>query len=338
MNAVRVSPVSNQKREAVVTAAVIIAPETIEMRRRALPEMGPAQVLVRLEGCGVCASNLPVWEGREWFDYPFEPGAPGHEGWGIVEAVGAEVNEFKPGDRVGMLSYHAFASHDVADVSAVVRLPEGWQDVPFPAEPLGCAINAFARSDIRPEHTVAIVGIGFFGALLTQLAADSGASVIALSRREFALDLARGAGAAETVSAGDYWQAVEQIKSLTGGEGCDRVIEATGHQEPLNLAAEITRIRGRLVIAGYHQGPRQVNMQQWNWRGLDVINAHERAPEKYTAGMKAAVAAVEAGRLDPVPLITHSFALQELPQAFAMMQERPRGFLKAIVTTGHLPS
>ena len=75
------------------------------------------------------------------------------------------------------------------------------------------------------------------------------------------------------------------VKELTGGAFCDRVIEAVGKQWPLDLAAELTRERGRLIVAGYHQdGPRQVNMQLWNWRGLDVINAHERDPEVYMRG------------------------------------------------------
>ena len=64
---------------------------------------------------------------------------------------------------------------------------------------------------------------------------------------------------------------------LTGGRFCDVVIEAVGKQWPLDLAAELAGERGRLIIAGYHQdGLRQVNMQLWNWRGLDVINAHQR--------------------------------------------------------------
>jgi hypothetical protein len=98
------------------------------------------------------------------------------------------------------------------------------------------------------------------------------------------------------------------VKELTGGAFCDRVIEAVGKQWPLDLSAELTRERGRLIIAGYHQdGPRQVNMQLWNWRGLDVINAHERDPEVYLAGIRAAVAAVTSGRLDPRPLYTHVY-------------------------------
>jgi threonine dehydrogenase-like Zn-dependent dehydrogenase len=111
------------------------------------------------------------------------------------------------------------------------------------------------------------------------------------------------------------------------------VIEATGEQWPLDLAAELTRERGRLVIAGYHQGgPRQINMQLWNWRGLDVINAHERDPRIYVAGMREAVDAVARGRLDPAPLYTHTFSLDQIDQAMKMARSRPDGFLKALIT------
>ena len=123
------------------------------------------------------------------------------------------------------------------------------------------------------------------------------------------------------------------MKKLTEGQGCDCVIEAVGAQWPLDLASELTRERGRLVIAGYHQdGPRQVNMQLWNWRGLDVINAHERDPKVYVEGVQAAVEMVASGRLDPTPLYTHRFALDRIPDAFNAMKERPQNFMKALVS------
>jgi threonine dehydrogenase-like Zn-dependent dehydrogenase len=123
------------------------------------------------------------------------------------------------------------------------------------------------------------------------------------------------------------------VVELTCGRLCDLVIEATGEQWPLDLAAELTRERGRLVIAGYHQGgPRQINMQLWNWRGLDVINAHERDPRIYVAGMREAVDAVARGRLDPAPLYTHTFSLDQIDQAMKMARSRPDGFLKALIT------
>jgi threonine dehydrogenase-like Zn-dependent dehydrogenase len=85
------------------------------------------------------------------------------------------------------------------------------------------------------------------------------------------------------------------------------------------------------VIAGYHQdGPRQVDMQQWNWRGLDAINAHERDLAVVARGMQEAMAAVAYGVLDPTPFITHSVPLAELGRAFELMRERPDGFMKAV--------
>ena len=122
-------------------------------------------------------------------------------GPGRIEIHDGVVAEPGPGqvrirlEGCGALSYHAYATHDIAEADAVVVLPDALRGRPFPAEPLGCAMNIFARSGIRSGDTVAIVGIGFLGALLTQLATAAGARVIAIGRRAFALDLARQTGA-----------------------------------------------------------------------------------------------------------------------------------------------
>lgn len=321
--------------EPVMRAAVLAGPGEIRLDEVALPEPGPGQVRVRLEGCGVCASNLTPWEGPEWMTFPTEPGALGHEGWGVIDAVGEGVQGLALGDRVAALSHKSYAEWDIADQGAVVKLPETLAGKPFPGEPLGCAMNIFRRADIHAGQTVAIVGIGFLGAILTRLATDAGARVIAVSRRRFSLDVAREYGAAEVVPMDDHWKIIERVSELTGGVFCDRVIEAVGKQWPLDLAAELTRERGKLVIAGYHQdGPRQVNMQLWNWRGLDVINAHERDPEVYAQGIRDAVEAVASGRLDPSSLYTHSYPLERLDEALNATRDRPDGFLKALVTFG----
>jgi threonine dehydrogenase-like Zn-dependent dehydrogenase len=304
----------------------------VEVEHLVIPEPGLGEVRLRLQGSGVCGSNLPLWEGRPWFQYPTTPGAPGHEGWGVVDATGAGVSDLTIGQRVAALSYKAYAEFDIASAAAVVPLPESLSDTPFPGEPLGCAMNVFRRSDIEPGQTVVVIGIGFLGALLTRLASYAGARVIAISRRAFALDLAREMGADVTIPMENHDEIVQQVRQLTGGEGADRVIEVIGMQWPLDLAGELTRVRGRLMIAGYHQdAPRQVNMQLWNWRGLDVINAHEREPAVYVEGIQLAVDAVANGVLDPTPLYTHSYDLDQLDQAFEMMKNRPDGFLKALV-------
>jgi NADPH:quinone reductase len=106
-----------------------------------------------------------------------------------------------------------------------------------------------------------------------------------------------------------------------------------GKQSPLDLSAELCAERGRLVIAGYHQdGPRQVNMWLWNWRGLDVVNAHERDPQVYVEGMRLGVEAARSGSIDPWMLITNSYSLGDLGKALNDTRDRPDGFIKAVVT------
>jgi len=315
-------------------AAVLIAAGKLKIEEVPLPEPGPGQVRVCLEGSGVCASNLTPWEGPEWMQFPTEPGALGHEGWGVVDRVGEGVSDFEPGKRVAGLSGHAYAQYDVANASDLVKLPEALGDLDLPLEPFGCAFNIFRRGDIQAGQTVAIVGIGFLGAILAKLASDAGARVIAISRRHESLDLARRMGAAETIPMDDHWQIISQMRELTGGRFCDRVIEAVGKQWPLDLAAELTHEGGRLIIAGYHQdGPRQVNMQLWNWRGFDVANAHERDPAVAVRGMREAVEAIENGLIDPNMLITHRYPLERLGEALDAARDRPDGFVKAVVLT-----
>jgi threonine dehydrogenase-like Zn-dependent dehydrogenase len=314
-------------------ASVITSPGRAALQQVARPEPGAGQLLLRLEGSGVCASSLPLWEGREWFDYPQPAGAPGHEGWGRVAAVGEGVQGVAVGDRVAALTYRAHAEYDIADAAAVVPLPASLADAAMPGEPLGCAVNIFRRSVIRAGQTVAIVGIGFLGAILTRLAARADARVIAISRRPFALEVARAMGAAHTIAMDDHGRIVEEVRRLTAGAMCERVIEAVGLQWPLDLAGEITGERGRLVIAGYHQdGKREVNLQMWNWRGIDVINAHERDPRAYVQGIREAVDLMAAGVLDPAPLFTHRLPLDRLGEALELTRTRPDGFMKAVVT------
>jgi threonine dehydrogenase-like Zn-dependent dehydrogenase len=319
--------------QARMQAAVITGPGEARVERVPLPEPAPREVRVRLEGCGICGSNLAPWEGRPWFRYPFAPGAPGHEGWGVVDAVGPDVTRAKTGDRVAFLSYHAFSEYDIASEEAVVKLPAAIDHKLFPGEALGCAVNVFRRSDIQRGQMVAIIGIGFLGALLTVLAAKAGANVIAISRRACALEVAKHFGAQAVIPLNDHHAIIDRVMKLTSGTGCARVIEAVGQQWPLDLAGEITQERGKLIIAGYHQdGPRQVNMQLWNWRGLDVINAHERDPRRYVEGIREAAEAVSKNEFDPTPLFTHRFTLGDFTEAFNTMRARPEGFLKGVIT------
>ena len=315
-----------------MNAAVLLAAGKLKIEQVPIPEPGPGQVRIRLQGCGVCASNLTPWAGPGWMEFPTQPGALGHEGWGVVDAVGDDVDGLQIGDRVGFLSGKAYAGYDLADAAQVVKLPDAVGGLDVPLEPFGCGFNIFRRSDIRSGQTVAIIGIGFLGAILTRLSSAAGARVVAISRRRESLDLARRMGASETIPMHDHWKIIERVRDLTDGMFCDRVIEAVGKQWPLDLAAELTCEGGRLIIAGYHQdGPRQVNMQLWNWRGFDVVNAHERDPQVALQGMREAVDAIETRRLDPRDLITHRYPLDRLGDALDATRDRPGNFVKAVV-------
>ena len=279
---------------ATMEAAVIARSRVARLTRTPVPEPRAGEVLVRIEGCGVCASNLPLWEGRPWFSYPLAPGAPGHEGWGVVEQVGNTPATPAAGPRVAFLSERAFAQYAVAPAEHCVPIPDG----PFPGEPVACAVNILRRSDVRPGVRVAVVGVGFLGSLVLMVGERLGIEMVPVRRDS-------------------------QVRGPF-----ERVIECAGTQEALDRASSLVGERGRLVIAGYHQdGPRRVDMQSWNWRAIDVVNAHERDPRVYAETMREAV---ELG-LDVEPLLTHRFPLARLGDAFEAARTRPPGFVMAWV-------
>lgn len=314
--------------------ATLVQPKRFDIAARDVRSPGAGEVLIAVDGCGVCASNLGPWTGVQGVRYPLEPGAPGHEVYGRIAAVGAGVDGLAPGDAVTALSYNGFAAYDIARADAVVRLPPTLAGRAVPGEPVACAVNVVGRAGVQPSDTVVVLGVGFLGALVLALVCGAGnAHVIAVSRRSTGREVAERMGADDAISYED--DIAGRVAEATSGRMADVVIEATGQQQPLDLAAELVRIRGRLVIAGYHQdGVRTVNLQLWNWRGLDVINAHERDTAVYSRGMREGVRLLESGLLELDPLLSHRFPLAEINRAFQAMEARPDGFVKAIVVPG----
>jgi NADPH:quinone reductase len=314
-------------------ASIFTGAEDVALGRVPRPPVGPGQVRIHVEGSGVCASSLPVWEGRPWFSYPAAPGEPGHEGWGIVDEIGDGVEPALLGSRVAFLSTHAFAEWDVADAAAIAEIPPGLSGRVCPGEALACAVNAFDRARVVPGDVVAVVGVGFLGAAIVALAAHAGATVVAFSRRPFARSRAIDLGAAEARDLGDD-EGARHALAAAGRDGlADVVFEAGGVQATLDLASTLCRTSGRLVIAGYHQdGLRSVDLSLWNWRGLDIVNAHEREPSRYVTGMRRAFGLVQRGVLDLDALCTHRVGLDDVATAFGWIRDRPDGFLKAVVT------
>lgn len=313
-------------------AARIVGPGELRFEVVPPPEPTPRQIRFRVEGCGVGSASLAAWLGRGAHRYPLRPGQAGCEAWGVVDAIGKEVRNVCEGDRIAAISDFSFAEFDVAEADAVLRLPAGLSGVPFPGRALGGALRVIERSQLGVGETVAVVGVGFLGALLVRLATLGGAQVIALSRRPFSLALGREMGATWTVDLRDPERALAEVNELTQGELCDAVLEATAQQAALTLAARLVAERGKLVIAGCHSdGKREVDLDLWGKRGLDVLNPHDARLDAQLAGMKAAIETIESEQLDPRPLYTHTYGLQDLARALDTAHERPLGFIKALI-------
>lgn len=262
-------------------AMAITGPRRADPVRAVTRPPGPGEVRVRVEGCGVCGSSLPVWEGRPWFEYPLAVGAPGHEVRGRLD----------DGTRVACLTQQGYAEEVVVDEATLVAIPEGG---PFPAEALACAVNVVSRARIGETDRVAIVGMGFLGSAVAQLVPR-------------AIQVRR-----DTPVIGEF----------------ERVIECAGTQSALDTASRLVATGGVLVVAGFHQdGPRTVDMQSWNWRGIDVVNAHERDRSVVVECMREAA----AGIFDLDRLVTHRLPLARLADAFELARTRPPGFVKAVV-------
>lgn len=313
-------------------AACIVAPRYTEIRDLPIPQPQVDEVLVKVRGCGVCSSSIPIWEGRPWFSYPLKPGAPGHEGWGEIVECKAKQKALLPGMHVALLTQNCFSEYVVAKPAECCPLPEQVSHLSFPGEAFACAFNIWERSAVRPKDTLAVVGMGFIGLVLVRLAAMRGVRCIALSRSSESLRQAERLGATSTIRYMDRLSAASEVNDLTQGVLCNCVIEAGGYQSTLDLAGDLVCEGGRLVIAGYHQdGLRQVPLQTWNWKALEIINAHERDPRVYLHGLHSALTTILEGSLQVGDFITHTFLPDQLDAAFSTLVQRPTGFIKGVI-------
>ena len=310
--------------------AVLRAPRGFEVLEEPVPQIEPDEVLVRVAACGVCTSELDMWEGKSGNE--IFPRFPGHEVSGIVEKVGEDVKSFRPGDPVGVwVTSRGFAEY--VAVKAEYCLPAG--DVPLEqalAEPLACAVNTVEMADLSLGDDIVIIGAGFMGNLVQKLAALRGPRhLIVADMREDALERARQLGASQVVNTTKESLA-EVVKDLTEGKGADASFEVTGAQAPLTMLGEITRMSGKVVIVGYHQGGlRQIPLAYWNWMAFQIVNAHFREISTIMRGMHIGMRLLTSGRLRLDGLVTHTYSLPEINQAFQTAYEKPTGFVKSTV-------
>lgn len=247
--------------------ARLVAPRTFEIFSEEMRPPDFGHVVVRVISNGVCASESHAWE-DQLPDYPVDMG---HEPVGRIEILGPGVGGLEIGDRVTGRFGPSFARFALVDAEDIVAVPTDVSTDNGMAEPLGCVVEALRRTPAGLGDRVAVVGAGYMGLILIELLTTTGyGEVVALDTRGEALSFAleMGASAAESPTEPERAEA----------DAFDVVFEASGTQAGLDTASSLVREHGVLSILGFHQGGRRtVDMELWNWKSIDVVNAHVRS-------------------------------------------------------------
>jgi alcohol dehydrogenase/propanol-preferring alcohol dehydrogenase len=260
----------------------------LELVERDVPAPGAGQVLIKVQACGICHSDSltkdGLWPGLQY------PRVPGHEVAGVIDAVGAGVEGWKAGDRVGVgwhgghcghcaacrrghfvvcekaqvpgISYDGgYADYLVAPVEALARMPDDLNDVD--AAPLLCAgittFNALRNSGARAGDLVAVLGIGGLGHLGVQFARRMGFNTVAIARGEDKAPLAKQLGAHHYIDSRKQ-DVAEALKALGGA----KVILATVTSgDAMTATLGGLGLDGKLIILGVADKPIEVQPVQF---------------------------------------------------------------------------
>ncbi|MYN08600.1 zinc-dependent alcohol dehydrogenase family protein [Pseudoduganella aquatica] len=346
-------------------ALVYEGPGQPVLRDKPVPQVqAPTDAVVRITRTTICGTDLHILKG----DVPTcLPGTTlGHEGVGVIEAVGAAVCGFAPGDAVliscitscarceycrrGMYSHCAnggwILGHKIDGTQAeYVRIPHAdtsLYHVPANAEeaalvmlsdilPTGFECGVL-NGKVAPGSSVAIVGAGPVGlAALMTAQFYSPAQIIMVDIDPHRLELSRRFGASHTVRAVDR-AAVKAVLELTGGVGVDTAIEAVGVPATFELCADIVAPGGTVANVGVHGCKADLHLERlWSHN----ITITTRLVD--TAATPQLLRAVLAGRIDAAGLVSHRFRFSDILQAYSCFGEAAAsGALKVLISADHL--
>ncbi len=328
----------------------------IRVEEAARPEVGPGDLLVRASACGICSGDIMPWYIRRK-----APLVLGHEPVGVVEEAGADVRDFRPGDRVfvhhhapcfqcaacrrgeyvqcptwratnlrpgGMAEYFLVGAANLRDT---LMLPESVADADgVLVEPAACVVKSLRRSGLRAGESILIIGLGIMGMMHVKLARHLGAgAIIGADLFERRANRARELGADRAIVVeGD--NLVEQVREATAGAMADVVIVGPGSGKA--IATGIACAGKGATVVQFTATPPDEEMIV---RPHDLYFNETRLIPSYSCGpqeTREALGLVERGVINAAELVTHRFPLVEITQAYATAQ-KPES-LKVIVTFG----
>ncbi|MBS7642467.1 MAG: zinc-binding dehydrogenase [Candidatus Bathyarchaeia archaeon] len=287
------------------------------------------EVLVETKACGICMSEVYMFTGKL-------PGGrvAGHEGVGVIAALGEDVVGVDIGDRVTTLGGPAFAEYYKTSIHNIEKIPSYVNDediVYWISEPLACVVNAIKGSKLKAGDDVCVIGCGYMGLLIIQALPKSIlGELIAVDIREDRLRLAEKFGADHILDARKA-DIVSEVHRILGGY-VDVVIEASGAKGTIHTATELLRPGGKLILFGWHVEDEIVPTSLWHTKGLVILNTSPAFSLDFNRDFHDAVKLLKKGVFDQSLLITHRFHYTEAQKAFKIALEKPEGFIKAVIT------
>ncbi len=308
--------------------AAVLTEVGFEIREIDAPSFGDDQVLIQTTVCGVCSGDVFVYKNRETLAATHS--LLGHEGSGLVAEVGQRVTGFAKGDVVTALGMPAYAEYFVTTPEKLVKLPPEIDPVLALGEAIACCVHAGNRFGTRPGDRIAVLGCGFMGLICLQLVRHQGAGFIcAIDPVAYRLDMGQQLGADTTVNP----KTINTKDILAQYGEFDVVIEAAGTQSSIDLCTNLVKQHGRIILVGYHQsngGMRTVNMQQWNYKAIDVVNGHVRREDEKAEAMRQGMELMRQGYLVTAPLVT-TYDLTDIETAFRALISEKSELFKAVL-------
>jgi len=333
-------------------------PREVRIREYPTPSPGPGEVRVRTLYSGISAgTELATYRGtspylaKQWDADAalFVPGSPtwsypvdvwGYSEVGEVEVLGEGAAESSIGEVVWGIWGHR--SHAVLPAEPLRghRLPATLDPKVGTFDRVGAvALNAVLASGACIGETVAVLGLGVIGLLATQLLISQGIDVVAIDTVPYRLELARKFGATPFSAAeGDLALAVREH---TNGRGADRVIELTGAYPALHQAIRLAGVGGTVIAASFYQGPATALAlgEEFHHNRVTLVSSQisgvpARLRDRWSRERlhQTFIQLCAAGRVDPLPLISHVMPATEAAEAYRLIDSPPPDLLQVILS------